>query len=108
MRFSNSYKEIMESENLPGADTLAGFFSRIRALDIDELRDKLTIYPRILKSRHSISPPPGAKWTPELFDNRDYWANLSKEEMQSLIMLEYMKSALGKTGQDEVEELLSE
>ena len=102
LRFSNSYKEIMESANLPGADTLAGFFSRVRALDIDELRDKLTTYPRILKSRHSISPPPGAGWTPELFDNRDYWANLSKEEMQSLIMLEYMKSALGKTSKEEV------
>ena len=108
LRFSNSYKEIMESANLPGADTLAGFFERIRALDIDELRDKLTLYPQILKSRHSISPPPGAKWTPELFDNRDYWANLSKLEMQSLIMLEYMKSALGKTSKDEVAELLSQ
>ena len=107
LRFSNSYKEIMESSHLPGADALAGFFSRVRALDIEELRDNIAHYPRILKNRYSLSPLPEAKWTPELFDNRDYWANMSKEEMQSLIMLEYMKSILGKTSKDEVAELLS-
>jgi hypothetical protein len=106
LRFANSYKEILESSHLPSADAMAGFFTRIRALDIGELRKKFAVYPAILKNRYP-DPPPGAKWTPKLFDNRDYWANLSREEMQSLIMLEYMKSALGKSNKDEVAELLS-
>jgi hypothetical protein len=44
-------------------------------------------------------------WNPDIFNNREYWANLSKKEMQSLIMLEYMKLMLGKTSEDEVAEL---
>jgi hypothetical protein len=107
LRFAKSFKEIMESAQLPAADTLADVFSGIRALGLDDLRAKFALYPHILKNRYSISPPPNAKWLPELFDNRQYWASLSKEEMQSLIMLEYMKSALGKTGKEEVAELLS-
>jgi hypothetical protein len=107
LRFSKSYKKILESSHLPDADALAGFFSRVRTLDLDELRERIVLYPQILKNRYSPSPPPSAKWTPEIFDNPDYWANLSKEEMQSLIMLEYMKLVLGKTSEDEVAELLS-
>jgi hypothetical protein len=107
LRFAKSYKEIMESAQLPGADTLADFYSGIRALGIDDLRDKIALYPHILKSRYSISPPPDAKWSSDLFHNREYWASLSKEEMQSLIMLEYMKAALGKTSKEEVAGLLS-
>jgi hypothetical protein len=107
LRFAKSYKEIMESAQLPGADTLADFYSGIRALGIDDLRDKIALYPHILKSRYLISPPPDAKWSSDLFDNREYWASLSREEMQSLLMLEYMKSALGKTSKEEVAGLLS-
>ncbi len=107
LRFANSYKQILESPQLPDAATLAGFFSNVRTLDIDELRQRIALYPQIIKSRYSPWPPPGAKWTPEIFDNPDYWANLSKEEMQSLIMLEYMKLALGKTSEDELADLFS-
>ena len=107
LRFANSYKQILESPQLPDAATLAGFFSNVRTLDIDELRERIALYPQILKSRYSPWPPPGAKWTAEIFDNPDYWANLSKEEMQSLIMLEYMKLALGKTSEDELADLFS-
>ena len=105
LRFANSYKQILESSRLPDAAALAGFFTKVRALDFDELRERVAPYPQILKSRYSPSPPPGAKWTPEIFDNPDYWANLSKEEMQSLIMLEYMKMVLGKISGDDVAEL---
>jgi len=107
LRYAKSHKEIMESALLPEADALADFFSGIRALGIEDLRDKIAFYPHILKSRYAISPPPDAKWSSDLFDNREYWARLSKEEMQSLIMLEYMKLALGKTDKKEVAELLS-
>ena len=107
LRFSKSYKEILESAHLPDADALAGYYAKVRALDTERLRDRIADYPRILKNRYSPLPPPGAKWEPEIFNHREYWANLSKEEMQSLIMLEYMKLMLGKTSMDEVAKLIT-
>ena len=106
LRFSSSYKEILESPDLPDADDLAVYFAKVKALDMDRLRDRMAGYPRILKNRYSHSPP-GAKWKPEILDHQEYWENLSKEEMQSLILLEYMKMVLGKAGRDEVAELIT-
>ena len=106
LRFSNSYKEILESPHLPDADAIAGYYSKVRALDAGKLRDRIAAYPRILKIRYTPSLPPGAKWKPGMFDSQEYWANLSEKEMQSLIMLEYMKLRLGKTSEVEVAKLI--
>jgi hypothetical protein len=41
-----------------------------------------------------------------LFEDQNYWHRMSKKEMESAMIVEYMKFALGKTRPDEVRKLL--
>ena len=41
-----------------------------------------------------------------LFKNKHYWVQMSRDEMESALVIEYMKLAVGKTRPEEVRELL--
>jgi hypothetical protein len=38
--------------------------------------------------------------------NKDHWSAMSREEMESALVIEYMKAVIGKTPAAEIEELL--
>lgn len=105
LRFSKSFKEIMESPRLPAEEDLAHVFSGIRNLPVAALQSKMNIYAQILQKRYGRSRSPSAKWNPELLQNKSHWAQMSKLEMQSVLIVEYMKSVLGKTKEKEVQKL---
>ena len=105
LRFSRSFKEIMESPRLPAEAALAHVFSGIRNQPVTALQAKMNIYAQILQKRYGRTRSPSAKWKPEILQNKSHWARMSKLEMQSALVVEYMKSALGKTKEKEVEKL---
>jgi len=41
-----------------------------------------------------------------IFKNKNHWPQKSKDEMESALVVEYMKHAVGKTRSDEVRALL--
>ncbi len=105
-RFGATFKEIVESPSLPPANTLAGDFARIRGLSQDALKSKMDIYSNILKSRYNSGSRPLKKDASEIFEDKNHWHQMSKDEMESAIVIEYVKYAIGKTRSDEVGELL--
>jgi hypothetical protein len=105
-RFARSFKEIMESPLLPSVEVLAAGFSEIKNLSLDSLQNKIKIYARILQKRYANSHSSSAKWKPKLLQDKGHWARMSKQEMQAVLAVEYMKSILGKTQKEEVAALL--
>ena len=105
-RFAADYQEIVDSPLLPPADELAGYFNRMRDLSVDALRSKMEIYFRILKNRYLLGRENSGKWPKKLLENNGHWQRMSKKEMESALTVEYVKYVLGKTGKEEVGELL--
>jgi hypothetical protein len=107
LRFAAAFKEIMESTHLPDVGALADAFSKMMNLSMEELKDKMKLYVDILKKRYSRAPLRSVKWSPKIFENKLPWLEMSKEEMQSALVVEYMKYVLGKTNIREVGALIS-
>jgi len=107
LRFATTFKEIMESTHLPDVDVLVNAFSKIMNLSVEELKEKLKLYVDILKKRYGQVPSKSVKWSPRIFEDKLQWPEMSKEEMQSALVVEYMKYVLGKTNLGEVNALLS-
>jgi hypothetical protein len=105
-RFGADFKAIVESPLLPPVNTLAGDFARIRGLSRDSLRAKMNIYSNILKSRYNSGRRPIKKEALKLFKDYKHWHQMSKDEMESAMVIEYMKYAIGKTRADEVGKLM--
>jgi hypothetical protein len=105
-RFAETFKEIVESPLLPPVEKLTSDFSQIKALPADVLKSKMQIYSKIIKDRYDSGKQRSGKWPADIFDNQKHWGGMSQEEMQSVLVIEYMKYALGKTRQEEVGELL--
>jgi hypothetical protein len=105
-RFGATFKEIVESPLLPPVNTLAGDFARIRGLSRDALRSKMDLYSNILKSRYNSGRRPLKKEASKLFEDQKHWHQMSKDEMESAMVIEYMKFSIGKTRSDDVGELL--
>jgi hypothetical protein len=105
-RFGSTFKEIVESPSLPPVKTLAGDFARIQGLSQDALKSKMDIYASILKSRYNSGSRPLKKEASEIFEDKKHWHQMSKDEMESAIVIEYMKYAIGRTRSDKVGRLL--
>ncbi len=106
-RFAATYKEILESPKIPSAAKLATDFARIRGLPLNALQSKMPIYFDILKNRYISNGPHPNKQLANLLRNNNIQHQMTKDEMEAAMFVEYMKRALGKTRPDEVEELLS-
>ena len=105
-RFAKPLKEILEYPSLPSVESMADDFSRIRGFSEDTLRSKMRIYSGILQNRYDRGGGRIGKLSANLFKNKPYWVQMSRDEMESALVIEYMKLAVGKTRPEEVRELL--
>jgi len=105
-RFARPFKEIIEYPSLPPVEVLASDFSQIRKFSDDALRAKMDIYSNILKRRYIGDNHNGKKWLPKLLADKDHWSGMSREEMESALVIEYMKAVIGKTPNADIEKLL--
>jgi hypothetical protein len=96
-RFAKSFKEIMEHPSLPSIDAFSEAFSKINAMSEDELKERIKIYLSILENRYGRNYRPPRVWSPEIFKDKRPWYQMSTEAMRSVLMVEYIKVALGKT-----------
>ena len=55
----------------------------------------------IYSKSHQLSQ----KLSSKIFKDKNYWDQLSKEEMQAVLAVEYIKYIVGRTQKDEVESL---
>jgi hypothetical protein len=106
-RFAATYKEILESPKIPSAGKLAADFIRIKELPLKALQSKIPIYYDILKNRYVAGNSHSNKRLARLLGNNGFQYRMTKEEMESVMIVEYMKRVLGKTRPDEVKDLLN-
>jgi hypothetical protein len=105
-RFAKSFKQIMEYPSLPSINAFSDALSKIKALSADELKERIKIYLDILENRYGRDYRPSRAWSPQVFKDRSPWLRMSTEAMQSVLMVEYMKHAMGKSDTNVVVALL--
>lgn len=105
-RFAKSFKQIMEYPSLPSIDAFGDAFSQINAMTADELKEKIKVYLDILGNRYGRDYRPPRAWSPQVFKDRSPWLQMAPEAMQSVLMVEYMKHAIGKSDANAVVALL--
>ena len=104
-RFSKTFKEIMENPLLPPVNILAADFAQIKGFSDETLKSKMVIYADILKDRYNGGHNSAKKRASKLLADKNHWSGMSREEMQAALVIEYIKTAVGKTSADETGEL---
>ncbi len=95
-RFAKSFKEILEHPSLPDIEAFSNAFSKIIALSEDELKASINAYLTILENHYGRDYRPPRKWSPQIFKDKEPWLQMSNEAMQSVLMVEFLKHAMGK------------
>jgi len=106
-RFAKSFKEIIEYHSLPGINAFREAFSRINAMSEKELREGIKIYLNNLENRYGRNYRPPRAWSPKIFKDKNPWFQMSTEAKQSVLMMEYLKHAIGKTDAKDLAALLN-
>jgi hypothetical protein len=105
LRFAETYREIFDNPSLPDTSVLAETWSRISGLDLNTLRDINRGYLQGLAKRYKKDKSMSSKWVAGLLTNDAYVESLDRNEMATVIMLEYMKSLLGKRYEIDLKQL---
>ena len=95
-RFAKTFKKLLEYPFAPPVDEMARSFSKIGGLTDTQLKEKTKEYFVGLRHRYPGSKILSAEHFSQLFADNGYLAKMKKEEMQSVLALEYMKSLLDR------------
>ena len=106
-RFSQTLKAILESPRLPSVKVMEESAAQISALTDARIREKIGVYRGILLARAERLPGGARKNLPDVFWEESVWARMSREEMESALVLESLKAHLGKIPLEEVRGLIS-
>lgn len=105
-RFAQALKSVLESPRLPSIQMLEDFTAQIARLSDAGIREKMAVYRDILLARAERISGGAHKHLPESFWDERLWQRMSREEMESALVLESLKAHLGKSPPDEVRELV--
>ncbi|MFO7707381.1 MAG: hypothetical protein R6V84_04345 [Desulfobacterales bacterium] len=105
-RFAQTLKSVLESPRLPTVKVLEESAAQIARLTDAVLRDKIGVYRGILQARAERLPGGARKNLPDAFWVESIWEGMSREEMESALVLESLKAHLGKIPPDEVRKLV--
>ena len=96
-RYAKAFKEIIESPYLQDVSGFSETFRKIKNLSTEELRRKAGLYFRELRDRHHEDNRLSMKWFIKLFKDDLYLESLTRQELEAIANLEYLKYVLGKT-----------
>lgn len=105
-RFAQTSKEVLESPRLPAVKTLEEACQRIATLSEAQIRDKIRAYRNLLEARGDKLNGGARKNLPEVFWDDGHWARMSREEMESVLVLETLKVHLGRAPEEEARRLV--
>jgi hypothetical protein len=106
LRFAQTLKSVLESPRLPSVKVLEESAAHIFRLTDSALREKTRVYRGILAARAERLNGGARKNLPESFWDESVWEGMSREEMESALVVETLKAHLGKTPLEEVRELV--
>ena len=95
-RYAKAFKEIIEYPALQDISGLSEAFREIKKLSTEELRKNARRYFMELKKRHHEDNALCVKWFIKLLKDDLYLQSLTREELEAITNLEYLKYVLGK------------
>jgi hypothetical protein len=95
-RFGQTYKSIVENPSLPDVAVMTGYFSKIKAMEIEELQQLNRSYLKSIRERYANDKSLSSKWVANLLKDEQV-EKMDKHELRSVLMLEYFKNVLGKS-----------
>lgn len=96
IRFADAFKEVLESSDLLAPSVLGRVRQKIEQLTDAQLQKIVGDYLQSIELRCQKENLMSKKRFKELFTNRHYQKILSRKEMESIVILEYIKQLLGK------------
>ncbi len=95
-RYAKGLKMILEHPLLPEASELAKLFSDLENYSTEDMREKVKNYLSALKDRYNGNRLSSGKNFPKNLNISEYLKQMTNKEMYALLVVEYMKSILGK------------
>jgi hypothetical protein len=95
-RFADTFKSILESPRLPSPDRLSEIFRQIASLSESELKKRCGEYFSHLANRYGENNPHYRKWFRLILEDESYLDRMTREHLQSIVCLEYLKYLLGR------------
>jgi hypothetical protein len=97
LRFARALREVMESPRLPAVKVFESDCLQIAKLSDSAMHDRMKSYRRLLALRAEKLDGGARRHLPEAFHSEAYWQGLTREEMESTLVLETLKGYLGKS-----------
>lgn len=96
LRFARALREVMESPRLPAVKVFENDCLKIAKLSDSAIKERMKSYRRLLALRADKLDGGVRRHLPEAFHSEKYWEGLTREEMESTLVLETLKAYLGK------------
>jgi len=95
-RYANAFKKIVESDRLPDADELAQRVRELSSMSEAEMERKIAAYAVAIENIAKNTPAMDKSEFLKVVEGGHYAKILSREERVGAILVEYLKSRLGK------------
>ena len=95
-RWAGDYKSIVEHPEFPGAEALEHAWLQIEKLDVNALRYANRLYYQSLQKRYDGDKSIASKWVSSVLRDDARIENSDLHELRSVLVVEYLKSVLGK------------
>jgi hypothetical protein len=95
-RWAHDYKTIIEHPDFPGAEAMEYAWLQIEKLDLEELRHANRLYYQSLKKRYNGDKSVSSKWVAKVLEDESRVNHSDIHELRSVLVMEYLKSVLGK------------
>lgn len=95
-RYANAFKRIMESDKLPDPDEFAQRVKELSTLPEGEMDKKIQAYSAAIENIAKTNPAMSKSEFQKVVQGGSYAKILNREERVSAILVEYLKSRLGK------------
>jgi len=96
-RYAKAFKRIMESDRLPEPDEFAQRVHELTSMSDAELERKIAAYSVAIENIAKTSPAMDKSEFQKVVEGGKYSKTMNREERLSAILVEYLKSRLGKT-----------
>jgi hypothetical protein len=94
-RFGQTYKSIVENPSLPDVAVMTRYFSKIKAMEMEELQQLNRSYLKSIRERYADDKSLSSRWVTDLLKDEQV-EKMNRYELSSVLMLEYFKNVLGK------------
>ena len=95
-RFVRDFKFVIENPKLPSPEELSRTFSDIQNRPVEEIRKEASKYIKNIEKEYGSGDMLSRSDFSELIKSGDYLNKMKKEELVSILVVQYMKKTLGK------------